>query len=81
MKHCTDNLPNQAQFFKTLTQQLGQWKTEPSLTPLAIQFLCNKRPTYQGTKKNLAWITQLIQEQQAYGHEKMWLGFRVARSQ
>ena len=58
-----------------LLDELGQWKTEPGISRLVIQFLCHKRPTYHGTETNQAWIKQLIQEQQAYGSDKMRLGF------
>ena len=75
MKHCPDNAMDQETFYKKLIQQLGQWKTEPGLARLVIQFLRNDSPTYTGTETNQEWTKQLIQEQQAYGPETMWLGF------
>lgn len=72
---CPAQKTTQANFITNLQQKLTQWRTEPGLKSLIIQYLTTNTGTYHGTKKNKPWTQQLLTEQFQIGPSKIWLGF------
>lgn len=65
----------QQAFELKLTKLLKTWNTESGLTRLLIQHLQGNHTPYRGSKTDIHWVEQLLQEQKKIGKTQLWRGF------